>query len=384
MYFALEPKSRREDLYGFEKEFEKLLSLLKGRRAMAPLIRVVGLRRTGKTSLVKTALHESGLPHFTLNGRAFATTPAIKIRSLLLALERELSEAIEQQKKWRDKLLDFLKGIRWIKVDSKPPWVHFEWERPERELDPLDIVYSLNRMARENRTKFVLFVDEAQEFRKLKGYSLQSLMAYVYDEMENIQMIVAGSQVGLLHDFLAADRPDAPLYGRGMAEIQVPRISREGAADFLTKGFEQVGMKADRGIIELAVEELDGIMGWLTLFGSRSVERGGASREVLMETVEEGAELEAEELENFLELRKQARGRYLRILKNCVRLRRAGWTDLKAGLERDEGRRVADNVFSDLMKNLVRGAFLEKGEDGMYSVPDPILSRAIEKIRMGK
>jgi AAA+ ATPase superfamily predicted ATPase len=382
MYFDLEPKSRREDLYGFEKEFEKLLSLLKGRRGMAPLIRVIGLRRTGKTSLVRTTLNESGLPHFTLNGRAFAEVPAIKMRSLLLALERELNEAIERQKKWRGKFLEFLKGIKWVKVDSKPPWIHFEWERPGRELDLLDIVYSLDRLARENRTKFVLFIDEAQEFRKLKGYSLQSLMAYIYDEMENIQIIVAGSQVGLLHDFLGADHPDAPLYGRGMPEIRVPRISGEMAADFLTKGFKQAGMRPSGSLIELAVEELDGIMGWLTFFGSKSVERGSPSKEVLKESVEKGAELEAKELENFFWLRKQARRRYLRILKNSVRLRRASWTDLKTGLERDEGKTIADNLFSDLIKNLVKGAFLEKDEDGMYFVPDPILSRAIERIRM--
>jgi len=381
MYFDLEPKSSREDLYGFEEELEKLLSLLRGRRAAAPLIRVVGLRRTGKTSLVRTALNESGLPHFTLNGRAFAEAPAIKVRSLLLLLERELNEAIERQKKWRDKFLEVLGGIRWIKVDSKPPWIHFEWERPERELDLLDIVYSLDRAARENRTKFVLFIDEAQEFRKIKGYSLQSLMAYIYDEMRNLQMVVAGSQVGLLHDFLGVHRPDAPLYGRGMAEIRVPRISGERAVDFLTKGFEQAGMSPDRDLVELAVRELDGIMGWLTLFGSKSVERGGPSKDVLRETVEKGAELEVKELENFLQLRRQARQRYLRILKSSVRLRRASWTDLKAGLERDEGRAIADNLFSDLIKNLVKGAFLERDEEGRYFVPDPILSRAIERIR---
>jgi len=36
MYFDLEPKSKREDLYDFDEQFEKLAALLKESRARAP------------------------------------------------------------------------------------------------------------------------------------------------------------------------------------------------------------------------------------------------------------------------------------------------------------------------------------------------------------
>ena len=36
MYFDLEPKSKREDLYDFDEQFEKLAALLKEPRARAP------------------------------------------------------------------------------------------------------------------------------------------------------------------------------------------------------------------------------------------------------------------------------------------------------------------------------------------------------------
>ncbi|MEM2192759.1 MAG: hypothetical protein QXG38_04005 [Candidatus Hadarchaeales archaeon] len=39
---------------------------------------MVGLKRTGKTSLVQTALVESGLPYLKLNRMAFAGSPMIK------------------------------------------------------------------------------------------------------------------------------------------------------------------------------------------------------------------------------------------------------------------------------------------------------------------
>ena len=48
------PKVSRRDLYDFDEELEALSKYLK-----EPLTVVSGLRRTGKTSLVLTALNES-------------------------------------------------------------------------------------------------------------------------------------------------------------------------------------------------------------------------------------------------------------------------------------------------------------------------------------
>jgi hypothetical protein len=54
LLFDPRPKARGEDLYDFDAELGKLL------RALGePVVLVSGLRRTGKTSLVLTALNES-------------------------------------------------------------------------------------------------------------------------------------------------------------------------------------------------------------------------------------------------------------------------------------------------------------------------------------
>ena len=376
MYFDLEPKSVREDLYDFDEQLDKLLGLLRGERARAPLIAITGPRRAGKTSLLQTALSESGIPHLILNGMAFAEVPVIKRRSLLRALERELNNAIEREEKWRKKFLGILKGIRWLRVDSKPPWVHFEWERPDREFDLLDVLQSFNRLARGHETKFIFVLDEAQEFRKLKGYRLQALMAHTYDYLKNVQMIVTGSQFGFLYDFLEVDDPNSPLYGRGMAEVRVPRITGELAVDFLSKGLKQAGIRPDEDAISSVVKELDGIIGWLTLFGSESVGAGRSTKEILTKTIEKGSKIAANEFKNFLRTREQARSRYVRILRSAVRLKRARWIDLKRDLELEERKKISNNVFSDLVDNLVKGDFLEKNEDGTYSTVDPLLDHA--------
>lgn len=58
MYFDETPKTNRLDLYNFDEPLHQLLrSLRDGTR----LTTITGLRRTGKTSLLLTALNEAGL-----------------------------------------------------------------------------------------------------------------------------------------------------------------------------------------------------------------------------------------------------------------------------------------------------------------------------------
>jgi len=55
MLFSPEPKTRRQDLYDFNRELSALVTALRAER----LTLVTGLRRTGKTSLLRVALGEA-------------------------------------------------------------------------------------------------------------------------------------------------------------------------------------------------------------------------------------------------------------------------------------------------------------------------------------
>jgi len=57
MLFDPRPKTSKNDLYDFDREFEKLV-----KNIGKPMNIVSGLRRTGKTSLVLTAISESDTP----------------------------------------------------------------------------------------------------------------------------------------------------------------------------------------------------------------------------------------------------------------------------------------------------------------------------------
>jgi hypothetical protein len=65
MLFSPEPKTRREDLYDFNRELSRLVTALRAER----LTLVTGLRRTGKTSLLRVALGEAGVTHLYVDVR---------------------------------------------------------------------------------------------------------------------------------------------------------------------------------------------------------------------------------------------------------------------------------------------------------------------------
>jgi len=95
------------------------------------------------------------------------------------------------------------------------------------------------------------------------------LLAYGYDNFENINFILAGSEIGLLRDFLGIERPDSPLSGRYIYEIHVERLTREESKEFLMRGFKEECLNPPVNIIEEALDYFDGIIGWLAFFGRK-------------------------------------------------------------------------------------------------------------------
>ena len=99
--------------------------------------------------------------------------------------------------------------------------------------------------------------------------------------------------------------------------------------------------------------------------------------DALRSTIAEGSSVVRDELENFLAKRQAARSRYLTIL----RLLRSPmkWSEVKRGVQAELGK-VADNLFSNYLKQLVGYGFVEV-VDGRYRLADPLISEAVRKMR---
>jgi hypothetical protein len=67
--FDPRPKESREDFFDREKELELIQAYAK---KGSPIILCLGVRRIGKTSLLKVFLNETSYPHLYLNARKLA------------------------------------------------------------------------------------------------------------------------------------------------------------------------------------------------------------------------------------------------------------------------------------------------------------------------
>lgn len=365
MLFDLQPKRRREDLYDREEELKEFFDAVE---LGETLVLLLGIRRLGKSSLLNVALSESGKPFSKIDVRSLYFTHG-SIPQELLA--RKLLEGLLKSLKGRDKvrmeLVKALSRIKGVKVSGLQ--VEFD-EKP----DLAGLLERLDAWAEKTGRRVIIAFDEAQYLR-LSGIQYDGLIAYAVDNLPNLTFVLTGSEVGMLHDFIGLDDPKKPLFGRYAREITLKRFSKEQSGDFLRRGFDELGVKVQEEEIKKAVEKLDGIVGWLTLYGYIRGVRKLPEKDALDELFERAKALVLDEISALT--RYSARYRF--ILK-AVALGNSSWSSIKEYVEFKAGK-INDAKFSALLKNLVKYGYLEKGEDG-YSIPDPVVKEVIKRTNL--
>ncbi|BBE42792.1 hypothetical protein NAS2_1405 [Conexivisphaera calida] len=312
------------------------------------MVVVTGLRRYGKTSLMLTYLNETGKRYVYVDCKFLP--PAVSLKSFMSLLEAGLSNV-----DWGRRLLG---KVSLAEVSLGGFGLKFKNKEEENLLRTIKALEGS-----------VLVVDEAQALRN-SAYRFDSLLAYIFDNLD-IKLMISGSEVGLLYRFLRIDDPSAPLYGRAFSEIRIKPLPRDMAREFLAEGFKQEKISVDERVLDEAVENLDGVIGWLTYFGYSYV-----TGEADAKRIYEGAsKLAVEELKRALTLYGEGEPRYREALKIVATLRSASWSEIKRGIGARLGE-VTDSKLSNILKNLKDSGFIVKDENG-YSISDPVLARGI-------
>lgn len=365
MLFDPNPKSRKEDLFGRDKELKLLKdSLVLNER----LVVVYGLRRIGKTSFVRVALRELGYPYVIVDIRE---VHSVYGRVSRYELYSKMAEFFTSYMKFYEKLgfrlSDLFKRVKGFRVSE----VGVELGSGTRLPDINTLLRSFNMWATKNGTRFIIAFDEAQYLRFSGGIRYDEVIAWAIDNLENITIIITGSEVGVLREFLRLENPKAPLYGRYRREIVLERYSREQSLEFLEKGFKELNISVPKNELEEVVDILDGIPGWLTLYGYlRSIE-GLTHRETLNKVFREGYKLISDEIEKIIA---PSRDRYLGILEAVARGAKT-WKQIKTYVVYKTGP-ITDSRFTTLLMNLVHYSLLEK-KDNEYEIADPIIKHLI-------
>ena len=154
MLFDMRPKVGRHDLYGREAELASMLAALE---SATPLILLLGQRRIGKTSLLKTSLAEARRPYIYLDMRRLDEEGYSKV-----VLYRLLSEEMTRLNSTWKKLGEALKRVKGVQVAGTG--IELDWSRTGLLLSSL--FNSLDRWAEGN--KIVVAIDEAQLFKEGK------------------------------------------------------------------------------------------------------------------------------------------------------------------------------------------------------------------------
>jgi len=356
MYFDPQPKENLEDLFDRKEELDKFSRAL----GYSSLIVIFGLRRTGKTSFMNVALKESDQPYITLDLRDLSYNPSHA--DIVKKIESAFNNI---NKRWLTAIINALRRVKGVSILGNS--VSLDWSN--KGIDIADLLDSLDRWAGENDKRFLLAFDEIQIIRGEK--SIPRLFAHVIDYDQNIRLVVTGSEMGLLFDFLGFDDPDSPLYGRHYTEIKMQGFTVEESMEFLREGFKQIRLSPDKDVLEYAVQNLNGIVGWLTLFGTRCRDENQVNKGIVDTVRTEGGKLsrrEAIKLVNYSP-------RYAVVLNHLARTGKASWSQLKSILEARENRRLPNSTVSDILNKLVKTSLVEK--DGEYSIPDPLLINGI-------
>lgn len=349
MLFNPKPKTRRDELYDREEE----LSILEGSlKKGVPFIVLLGIRRLGKSSLLNVSLGEVPVKSVKIDARkvysAFGSVPGSALAKLILEGYIKTSP--------RERVKDALKGIKGVRLAG----VGLEI-RVDSGVNLFKILERIDAMGE----RFVIAIDEAQYLRFSRSRYAE-LIAWAVDELQNIGFILTGSEVGLLEDFLRLHDPESALFGRANVEVKLRRFERRQSLDFLRRGFEEIEIDVSEHEIEEAVDELDGIVGWLTLYGYNRY-LGLSHGEALTKLKDDARRLILSEFSKLKELSP----RYELAMK-AVANGRHRWKEIKGAVELLEGKRLDDKNFSNVLNNLVRYGYLEKTIDG-YFIPDPLV-----------
>ena len=342
MLFSPEPKTSHADYFGYKDELDRFHGWLKD--DLTKLIIVRGLRRTGKTSFVNVGLRDSGQKFVFIDARSLNSLSRIEF-------EKRLLEAFKKAEWLPAKILKSFESIEYtIKFSFRSAdslWAYLESQRA------------------------IIFIDEAQA---LKGSGADALLASIYDNTK-CKLVLSGSEIGVLNDFVGSENPDAPLFGRALRAIEMHPLPREKSIEFLTKGFAQAGKKMTQEEISNAVDRLDGVIGWLTLYGNTALSEPRST--ALEHAISAGAAMARKEFDSFTATRAGAKKRYELVMEAVCNGNRT-WTAIKANVSAQQGYGFSDPQLANYLSSLVAYSFLSKTNEE-YTPADPIIQQAWKK-----
>ena len=353
--FDLSPKDSPRALYGRSVELDQLVRLTAAGRWTI----IQGPRMVGKTSLAKAALNRLHRPAVYVNLWGAKGT---------LGLLNAFVDGVNAN---RSVLSRMRAGLRRIEGLSIGPAGIALTPRSR----PLRTVWDLIGLMGEEAGKGVIVLDEIQELAPISGVLLK-VLGNLFNTRPGLVFVFTGSYFGLTRTLLDPET-ESPLFGRPPVSIRLDPFDRAKALQFLERGLAEYHLKHDLAELGNIVDRsLDGVPGWLTLFGNNLAVQGLSPTGAENAAVREGLKVVRSELAHFFE------GRPANSYWQALRILTAPstWSELRQGLTSRRGSAVNDHSVGNILRSL-RSANLVVEQDHQYVIPDPMVRKFVREAR---
>ena len=352
-YFSRSTVKPIDKIFNLEKEKKLIIEFLRHNEWFM----VSGIRRVGKTTLVRSLLKHLGIRNIYIN--LWNIDEDRPYDDFIYRLSRELLSYVDRSIKSK------LKGIEEISLLG----IRVKLKHKEKEfyLDEL-----LEQILRKHR--IVIVIDEIQEIEKnLKKFS--KLLSALHDQFApRLSVVILGSIASIRHLFKGDMSETEPLFGRIIREFNITPFSISEAKQFLLAGFEECNIDINTEDIEKAISYLGTITGWLVEFGRQYVIEKRALGSVEVDKIIETA-YEHSKTIVYGEIARMLKGKkrfdvYLRILKLIANNPYIGLAEISRALSRSKPTILQYLEFL-MFRNIVYG------ENGRYNIIDPLYRRTI-------
>jgi hypothetical protein len=357
MLFDIKPKDNIKDLFGRENEI-----LLLKRCVAEPLTVIYGIRRTGKTSLLKSVLNALEIPYIVIDIRElFNESGTIRENEISLKILNELKKKSKISQKLKFLISDILSKINGIEINHFK--IDIDTSRKYKLNNILDVI---NEISQNNNSIFILAIDEAQ-YLKYSGRRYNNILAWAYDNLKNVHIIITGSEIGILEDFIDIDNTGSPLFGRMLNEIKIGHFDNKMSYNFLKSGFEEAKIEVNGEDINSAIDILGGIAGWLTYYGYNRAVRQLNHHDAINNVIEYSKKLIDNEIDKLII---NSKDRYIAIMESVA----AGlnnWSTVKAYVTSKTGY-ISSTILNNHITKLIKYGFIKKSENKYY-IEDPLI-----------
>lgn len=337
--FDTKPKSDPHSLYGREKELDALVEYLKKKNWVI----LLGPRRVGKTSLAECAITKLGQKSFVLDARENNDIMQ-SLNELLANPEKSLHIKAE------------------LRVPHTPISIGIDYSKTLSK-------DNLNALLKKVKHLFIL-IDEAQWLKNPRKVTM--LLAHLYDYYyDNLTFIITGSMIGVMKSIIDPG-PSSPLYGRAITKVEIKRWQSSVSLGFLKAGTKEIGLNLNEKAAIEVEENLDGLPGWLTLFGYNYSNYKNPDL-ALSETMDEAKKIVSQELKNIAKLGVGS-PRLMKVLEVLSKVP-TRFVDIA------DSTGFNNKSLSNYISILNRLGYVEKDDKNKYFISDPVLLQFVKSRR---